>query len=297
MKKFAAFILVLCLLCSLSGCAKKYQRISFDGEELGAEVELYVDEQTKVTNLTKDQFPKELPIYEITPRDISQEDFEKMLQNLQIEDQRSRFDLDGNTVSGDVMSITDYSAGDFSMTDEDLEVLAKETFAKLPFTQGEYEYKGITGKTTISGDAVGKIVTRVYVRFSRVLDGVRVAGNDRCELGFDNNGFVDMYVRVYDYKKTGTMDLVSYESAVQRIKNPDSLSVDGSATDQKLQALCAEQVELYFINQNSRGCTILQPIYNFKGTATSAGGKEGEFQSKIIAIPESYTYEKKDEVS
>ena len=93
------------------------------------------------------------------------------------------------------------------------------------------------------------------------------------------------------------MDLVSYESAVQRIKNPDSLSVDGSATDQKLQALCAAQVELYFINQNSRGCTILQPIYNFKGTAASAGGKEGEFQSKIIAIPESYTYEKKDEVS
>ncbi|MBP3322362.1 MAG: hypothetical protein J6M12_08405, partial [Clostridia bacterium] len=108
---------------------------------------------------------------------------------------------------------------------------------------------------------------------------------------------VEIYAKTYDYKKTGTMDLVSYESAVQRIKNPDSLSVDGSATDQKLQALCANQVELYFINQDSRGCTILQPIYNFKGTATSAGGKEGEFQSKIIAIPESYTYEKKDEAS
>ena len=150
---------------------------------------------------------------------------------------------------------------------------------------------------TRSSDELGTIVTRVAVRFNRVLDGVRVAGDDRCDLWFNANGFVEIYAKTYDYKKTGTMDLVSYESAVQRIKNPDSLSVDGSATDQKLQALCAEQVELYFINQNSRGCTILQPIYNFKGTAASAGGKEGEFQSKIIAIPESYTYEKKDEVS
>ena len=293
MKKFAAFILVLCLLCSLSGCAKKYQRISFDSEDLGEVT--FVDEQTKVTNLTKDQFPKELPIYEITPRDISQEDFEKMLQNLQIEDQRSRFDLDGNTVSGDVMSITDYSAGDFSMTDEDLEVLAKETFAKLPFIQGEYEYKGIVGNMTRSSDELGTIVTRVAVRFNRVLDGVRVAGDDRCDLWFNADGFVEIYAKTYDYKKTGTMDLVSYESAAERIKNPDALTVEG-LTSEAAQTLCANQVELYFINQNSRGCTILQPIYNFKGTATSAAGKEGEFQSKIIAIPESYTYEKKDEV-
>ena len=294
MKRFTVVILVLCMLCSLSGCAKKYQRISFDSEDLGAEI--YVDEQTKVTNLTKDQFPKELPIYEITPRDISHEDFEKMLQNLGIEDQWGKFEMTGNKITGTLVPYTD-PVEDFSMTDEELEVLAKETFAKLPFIQGEYEYKGIVGNMTMSSDELGTIVTRVAVRFNRVLDGVRVAGDDRCDLWFNADGFVEIYAKTYDYKKTGTMDLVSYESAAERIKNPDSLSVDGSATDQKLQALCANQVELYFINQDSRGCTILQPIYNFKGTATSAGGKEGEFQSKIIAIPESYTYEKKDEAS
>ncbi|MBQ8400113.1 MAG: hypothetical protein IJX08_09175 [Clostridia bacterium] len=292
MKKFAAFILVLGLLCSLSGCAKKYQRISFDSEDLGEVT--FVDEQTKVTNLTKDQFPKTLPIYEITPRDISHEDFKKMLQNLGIENQSGKFEMDGNKITGTLVPYTD-PVEDFSMTDEELEVLAKETFAKLPFIQGEYEYKGIVGNMTRSSDELGTIVTRVAVRFNRVLDGVRVAGDDRCDLWFNADGFVEIYAKTYDYKKTGTMDLVSYESAAERIKNPDALTVEG-LTSEAAQTLCANQVELYFINQNSRGCTILQPIYNFKGTATSAAGKEGEFQSKIIAIPESYTYEKKDEV-
>ena len=296
MKRSVTLVLVLVMLFSLVGCEKKYQRINFGSEDLGETLLKYVDGQTQVLNLTKDQFPKEFPVYKITPRSISSSDYEKTLQNLKIEGQRDQFEMEDNKIFLKIVPYTDPVSETFSITDQELEMLAKETFAKLSFIEGEYAYKGIIGEMTGESDATGKSVTRVGVRFNRMLDGVRVAGDDRCDLWFNNNGLVEVYAKVYDYKKEGTMTLVPYDRAVMQIKTPDSFTVkmEGLPSSQQYVAkkLCAEAVELYFINQNSEGCTILQPVYNFKGVITDEQGQGGSFSSKIIAIPEEYTYEK-----
>ena len=56
--------------------------------------------------------------------------------------------------------------------------------------------------------------------------------------------------------------------------------------------LQVDNVNLRLVNQYSSGCTILQPMYSFVGTATFDDNSQAEFISRIIAIPESYTYEK-----
>ena len=48
---------------------------------------------------------------------------------------------------------------------------------------------------------------------------------------------------------------------------------------------------LLYSSQYSRGCTILQPIYVFSGTALMEEEREEEFSLTVIAIPEKYTYE------
>lgn len=66
--------------------------------------------------------------------------------------------------------------------------------------------------------------------------------------------------------------------------------------DIDIDKLQVERVKLLFVNQFYRGCIILQPIYIFIGTAIDIDGDHVEFHSKVIAIPESYTYEDAESV-
>jgi hypothetical protein len=38
------------------------------------------------------------------------------------------------------------------------------------------------------------------------------------------------------------------------------------------------------VNQYSNGCTVLQPVYSFSGTATDVEGKTSSFTSVVIAF-------------
>ena len=89
------------------------------------------------------------------------------------------------------------------------------------------------------------------------------------------------------------MDLVALEDAEARLKSPDDLDVGtlGEQPYKKVDILQVDRIAIRLINQYAKGCTILQPIYFFAGTATLEDNSTSEFSSKVIAIPEEMTYE------
>lgn len=273
----------------------RYKRISFDGETLGETLSQYIDEDTEVVNTATESFSDRFSVYKISERKISYKEFQQMLKQLGIENSRY-IDWHGNVINGTIKDYSSTDVEDFNMPDEELEKLAWETFNKLPFIEGTYEYCGITRTYTISSDSIGTRIFRVGVSFRRVLDGIQIRGSDQCDLYFDNTGLVEIFVKLYNYKKIGTMDMIPLESASSRIKNPDSFSIDTEDPAQGLgivDTLQVERNELIFYNQYYLGCTILQPAYRFVGTAADADGRQAKFKSLVIAIPESYTYEEK----
>lgn len=287
------FIVILCCyLLLLSGCSTKYQRISFDCDTLGEDLAGHISADTMVVNAASDAFSTQLPIYKITERNISQQGYEQMLKALDISGNPKDLELDGNSLFYNLARFTDTSRGYFDMTEEEVEQLAWEYFNKIPFIEGEYECLGIKEEMKLI-DSKGEHITRAGVSFHRLLGGVRVVGEDDCVLYFDGSGLVAISISLFDYTKTGTMDMVTLEDAAAKIKTPDAFSIDTPDTGIANIAnnLQVDRIKLLLVNQYSDGCTILQPVYNFIGTATFADGSQAKFSSKIIAIPESYTYE------
>lgn len=306
MKKL--IILICSLLILLSGCMdkstsynsmptlKKYQRISLKSETLDDNLDNHIDADTSVINASKQTFSEQFPIYEIKERNISENEFQEMLAQFGMEDQRAPYlvKLNGNEIEGMIAGYGDYKRGHFDslqLTDEELEQLAWDTFNKIPFLTGDYEYLGIRSTATMVEDE-GEIRSRVGVSFCRVLDDSRVVGNDECVLCFDGSGLVEVHITLFDYEQVGTMDMVKMEDAAARIKTPDAFSIDTDASEEKaVDTLRVDRVKMLLFNQHSNGCTILQPVYNFIGTATFEDSTQADFSSMIIAIPESYTYE------
>ena len=139
----------------------------------------------------------------------------------------------------------------------------------------------------------GDYIESKRVSFRRLIDGVRVIGNDICDLYFDSNGLYDIEIKFYDYEKTGELDMLTLDEAVAKIKEPDAFVLE-SATNRNFSGaadkLTIERTKLLFVNRYSDGCEILQPVYNLMGTAENTGGSV-EFSARIIAIPEKYTHE------
>ena len=283
-------LIILCVfLLLLSGCNTKYQRISFDAQYLGEELAAHISEDTTVINKTDTTFATQLPIYKITKDNITEAQFQQLKQQLQVPESDSGWlglSYEGNRIYGY------FSAYDktFTMSEEELEALAWRTFEKIPFMEGEYEYSGIRGEDYTTNSKGDKKINRVMVSFLRLVDGVRVIGNDRCDMWFDDSGLVEIYIDRFNYTRIGTMDLVPLEDAEARIDAPDYFAIDAPAG--KANTLQVDRVRLSLVNQYSSGCTILQPIYSFVGTATFDDNSQAEFISRVIAIPESYTYEK-----
>lgn len=288
-------VTICCFSLILFGCSSstKYKRINLSSDTLGEELAQHVNEDTIVINTADEKFPEQFPVYEISERKISEEEFQTMLKQLEIGEMASKYiELDGNTINGTIRD--DSHSGEFCLPDEKLEKLAWETFNKLPFMEGIYQYDGITRTYTLSSNEIGTITTSVGVSFRRVIDGIKIVGSEQCDLYFDNTGLTEIFIKRYNYEKIGTMDMVTLESASSRIKNPDSFIIYTKSSEPELgmlDTLRVETRELLFYNQYYRGCTILQPVYNFIGIATDADGRQEKFKSKIIAIPNSYTYE------
>ncbi len=286
MKRSIAVVLC-CLLLILSGCKQQqYKRISFSTEEPRESLK-HIDEETKVEMVATGVSLTQIPIYEISERPITDEEVQIMQQQLGITD--TLIEVDGNYIN-EIFGPRD---GSFTMTDEELEKIAWETFEKLPFMDGTFEYLGITGRSERS-DSEGTRVTSVLVTFRRTLGGIRVLGNEICWLGFNDDGLTQIFVRLYKYKEIGTMDVLSIDTVSESIKSPDRLvlsipTMDGLGMFQTMQV---EEVMPLLINQHfSKGCTILQPVYSFRGTAFDTEGINPEFNAWIIAIPDKYTYE------
>lgn len=273
------------------GFQRKFLRISYNNGSLGNPLGGWVGENTTVINELAQEMPAQLPIYKISERKITQAEFEQLQEQLGVSAADHGWlgmELDGNSISG---TFVPTDSGFFSMSDEELEKLAWETFEKIPFMEGEFEYIGIAGGHTTSSSE-GEIRNTVMVAFCRLLDGVRVVGIDRCYLWFNDSGLVAIDIDLYEYEQIGTMDLISLQEIAATTNKPDTFSMDESAEGKgQAETLQVDRVKLLLVNQHYRGCTILQPVYNFIGTATFADGSTAKFTSKVIAIPEKYTYE------
>lgn len=292
-------ILLCCTLLFLTGCnttnylTTKYQRISFDGEALGETLAQHVNADTVVTNKANDVFANSFPVYEIAEHTITQQDYEQLQEELKLPNNPALFKLKGNSLFYSLTDYVDSSRGYFTMSEEMAIQRAWEVFNKIPFIDGEYECLGImdTLKTTTSK---GEYIDRAGVTFCRLLDGIRVVGNDSCTIYFDGSGLVAISIKLYDYEQIGTMEMVPLSDAVANLKTPDAFTMDTHKTDtgSVAETLQIDKIALRLANQYSKGCTILQPVYVFTGTATLKDKSQVEFGAKIIAIPEKYTYEK-----
>ena len=274
----------------------RYKRISFNSQTLNGIIENHINTDTIVTNTVKQSFPSNLPIYQITEREITQSEFEQLLNALELSDDPEypydEVKLDGNEIYVTLKSYTDTSRGYFDMTNEELEKLAWELFKKIPFMEGEYEYLGIRDTMKSWSAEEGEQITRVGVSFCRLLDGVRVVDEENCMLYFDGSGLVGIRINLFNYTQTGSMDMVALKDAEARIKTPDAFSIETESQDKNIATtLRVDQIDLRLVNQHSKGCAILQPLYIFSGTAAFEDGSQADFSSQIIAIPESYTYE------
>ena len=271
----------------LVSCSSQYKRISFDSETLGETLAEHIDENTEVVYKANDSFSEEFPIYRISKHKISDSEFKLMLKNLGLTEDDTRVKLDGNKITGTLASYTDTSRGYFNMSDEELEKLAWDTFNKLTFIEGSYEYLGIKSTDKISSSNA-EHVTRVGVSFRRLIDGIRIVGNDQCYLYFDGSGLVEINAEVYDYEEVDTVEAIPLKTATESVKKPDSFSIKQNIGI--LKTLQVDKVKLLYVNQYREDCDMLQPVYNFIGTATDIEGNKEEFNSIVIAIPEKYTY-------
>lgn len=278
------FIVLCMVLIALNGCSAQYKRISFDEAALGEILDTHISEKTKVIYEENDSFSDKLPLYKISSRNISDKEFKQMLDQLELSEYESSFSLDGNKLTGTLANYTDAHREYFNMSEEELEQLAWDTFNKIPFIEGHYEYLGIRSTDTLSSSTETHI-TRVGVSFRKNIDDIGIVGNEQCWLYFDGSGLVEINIELYDYKKINTIDLVPLKTASERIKTPDSFSVKSESIGM-LDTLQVEQIQLLYVNQYRDDCKVLQPAYNFKGIATDVNGAQSEFNSLIVAVPE-----------
>lgn len=273
----------------IPGLPTKYQRISFNSVTLCGDT-AQIDPNAAIINHSDVVFPEVLPKYKITKRPITDKEFQIMLQNLGIGSDVFFMEHKGNSV---FIRLANYTSDgrqyfdELNYTDEELETLAWDIFNKLPFMEGEYEYLGFRTSTTL-GDSEGEHIVSAVASFRRRLYNIGIAGNDVCNIYFDGSGFLGLKVVLYQYQQVGTMKLMPLDKAIERLKKPDYFSLDGGTVSR----MDVEKIRLTWVNQYSDGCTILQPVYYFDGTATLGLDKELAFSARVIAIPEFYTYKK-----
>lgn len=293
--KLVIFYLIITLIL-LTGCStQKYQRIIISSASLGPMLNTYTDANTSVAYSAKETHPAQLPIYEIEKRNITTEELDKCedaINSFQNEHPLI-FSKKGNVLEAEVPGY-DTMRKYYDWTDSQLEEYARAIFDKLPFLVGTYEYLGITSTQMLENyNKVTGITTehiyRVRVSFRKVVDGLRVIGDDRCDFYIDGDGLVMMQLELYNYKQIGTMDVVPLDEAKQKIKTPDAFTVNDVTKESAADKLDVEKTKLLLVNQSSYGCTILQPVYNFMGSAYRDDDVIYTFSSRVIAIPDKYT--------
>lgn len=292
-----AILAVLVFALFNNGNSKKYKRIILDPYCLGEKTlndSTYFG--TKIENDVSQTFPDTFPVYKITERIITNDEYEILRKAAGIKVNNGPYGNNATEPYGKneaSIRLSWASSQSYKMSDEELDRQAKEVFEKITFLDGEYEYLGITSTRTVHVSEDKSYIDSVRVSFRRIVDNYRVIGDDICDLYFNGNGLCEVEIRLYNYEKIDELKLVSVKNAVGSIKNADSFSITGYLSEgffDRISTLKAENAKLLFVNQfSSEDCEILQPVYNITGTA-SAKGEEYEFSAKVVAIPSRYTY-------
>ena len=279
-----------------------YKRIDISAPTAAGELtelEKTIGRGTDTELKAEDTFMETMPIYEISPRSITKKEFLELAAHFGVTGEPvlfgSNWILENENVrlrwnEHEIKCTWNVLEKKFTKTDEEVIEEAKRIFDALPLIEGEYECLGIGSTQTITYRNESFVSTQ-RVCFRRLVDGVRVIGSDLVDIYMREDGVADIYMYFYDYTKTGELPMLSLEDAFDRVKDPDAFSLksEGTGFSGEADLLTVERVKLLFVNQYSNGCTILQPVFNLMGTAENETGK-AEFSSKVIAIPEKYTY-------
>lgn len=285
-----------------------YKRINIAESALVDEAKNAVTSETNVKVTLTDKFSDIMPVLEITPRKISEDDFVKFAEELNIRGTiNKRSDGSMGIVSeegmlvleGNELQYTKSAHVETAMTQSDEEIVeeAEKIFESFALFDGEYQCMGVQSTQTARSATkledgtveVGEeYVISKRVGFRRVIEGYRVLGDEQYSFYFDTEGLYSIRVVLFDYQKVGELPMLTLEQAISKVKSPDNFSIEDSFSGHA-DLLIVERVNLLFVNQYSDGCTILQPVFNLMGTAENETGK-AEFSSKVIAIPEKYTY-------
>jgi hypothetical protein len=157
--------------------------------------------------------------------------------------------------------------------------------------EGEYVYSGIGGIKRLT-DNSGTYVLEKTFRFNRKIGDILIYGEDLCQISFSQRGLEGVYLTLYDYTQVGSIEVMSLEEAFSKIKTPDNFYCieDGYKFKEPIDTITIDKVFITWNNYFDRGCDIVQPVYNFHGTAKTQDG-EKEIMAQIVAIPSKYLYE------
>jgi len=86
MKRILMLIFTLCIMVLVAGCSPKYKRISFNDEYLRETITKHLDSNTEIINSTSKDFANDFTIYEISEREITDEEFQQVLRVLDIDE-------------------------------------------------------------------------------------------------------------------------------------------------------------------------------------------------------------------
>jgi hypothetical protein len=302
-----AFLSVQMISCNLSEQPiHKYKRIKISGGTLDSEdsaLNKTVSKATKVEYNAKEAFATTVPIYEINRRIVTDDELLQFAEIMGVNGELKKYgaktymDTDTHVLNVIDNSLyyhrNDYAKNEMTKSDEDLIREAKAIAEKLTILKGEYECVGVVSTQRLEDSEKGDIVVSKRIAFRKLIDGNRIIGNEICDFYFCSDGLYSISLELYDYSAVGEMELIPLNKAKEKIKTPDAFSITSDngndALSEKADTLCVERVKLLYVNQYTQGCTIIQPVYNFIGTAATAN-ESVSFSSRIIAVPEKYTY-------
>lgn len=300
---------------TLHGCSYEHQhefkRIRFGGEALGeldSVLDATITDSTKIENLSVEKYSDKFPIWNITPHEVTKAEAEAFIERFGLgEGNYSKVGTGNHFNTNDGKFRVIYSSNRISLhytvlesdlpevtkSDEEIVAEAQRVFESINIIpDAEYECIGVIGYGTCSYGTTEKITEKSVV-FRRILDGVRVLGNDCFYIDVGENGVVSISAKLFDYEKNGELRMLPISDAVKRIDKSDGfgvLNAKENGYEGAADKLTVESTYMVFYNQYNGGCNILQPVYSIRGTVQNASGKT-EFLSRIIAIPERYTHE------
>lgn len=140
-----------------------------------------------------------------------------------------------------------------------------------------------TGEVGVEPDPGAQVISK-QVFFVRYLDGLRVVGASRIVVGVGANGeIVGVVKAMKDVGQYEEAPLRSYDAALADVLDGNcQTDIDEAAREAVLESV---EVALYEDPGDSVVQPFLQPVYLFRGIATSFAGKHVPFVSVTPALP------------